>query len=661
MSRLMRGVHRACVGVVLALVTGWYSARAQQIAPPEVMDKLARAGGVQQHPEANSVLVEMKTEYVYQADGTYVSKVYGLRKILSDQGKRQQGQQRFQYYRKYDRIHVNLARVVKPNGTVVQVPEENIKDQTIPEVAAMNIYEPDMRQVVITFPGLEVGDAIEYAVVDSCHRAVIPGEFDCMYFFQETDPVMYDELVVTGPSSVPLRYKIQNDPHGSVHVERTEREGLITYRWWATNQPRLVAEPAMPPLINIVPGVWASTIDTWQEISRWGYQLNEQYIDMNEPLRAETHRLVQGCTTRQDTLLALYHFVAQKVRYMGVGLGKKTGYDPKPATKTYETKYGVCRDVAVLLTAMLREVRIPAHVVYTSAGYEQYPDIPNLFWSHGIVAVPEHGGYTYVDPTVENGMDLLMSVEAEQVTLVLTAAGDSLARTPYSPPEDNAGRFTAKTELAEDGTMRGRLHIEGKGIYDLALRQVVKALPPARLKNVFQELASTELPGVVVEEVTFGDPEDLYRPLSLEIVVRAEQFALQAGRYLLVKNLLAGGAFDLLTRQFMSQANLPQRTYPLNLQTTLASVCEETLTVPKGFRIKALPQEVTVEEPAVSFRVRYASGAGREEDGEVSVQCTSSLAMRRKVYSPEEYLQLKRVMRIAQRAARGEIVLERSH
>ncbi|MCR4439266.1 MAG: DUF3857 domain-containing protein [bacterium] len=647
--------------VALALAgAGWFStALAQAMAPAEVMAKLAAAGGPEKHPEANTILVDMRTEYVYQLDGTYVATLYGLRKILTAEGKKQHGQERVQYYRKYDHVHVTLARVIKPDGLVIDVAPENIKDQTIPEVAAMNIYEPDMRQLVITFPNLEVGDATEYTVIDTCHRAVIQGEFDVTYLFQEIDPVVRDELVVRGPAARPLRYQVQNDPHGSVRFARTEEDGAITYRWWADNQPRIVLEPAMPSLINVSPGVWASTIASWRQISRWGYQLNEQYIDMNEALRAETHRLVRGCATRQDTLLALYHFVAQKVRYMGIGLGKKTGYDPKPATKTYGTKYGVCRDVAVLLTAMLREVGIPAFVVYTSAGYEQYTEIPNLLWSHGIVAVPQEGGYLYIDPTVENGMDLLMSVEAEQVTLVLTAAGDSLARTPYSPAEDNAARFTATTRLHQDGSMTGLLHVEAKGIYDLALRQVVKALPPARLKNVFQELGASAFPGLVVEEVTFGDPEDLYHPLTLDIRLTAQDFALQAGRYLLVKNPLASGDFDILGKQFLRAANLPKRTYPFNLQTTLASLCEETLVIPNKFRVKALPNEVSVERPAVGYSMRFAETRAEEPEHSAAVQFTSKLALKRKIYSPEEYLQLKEVMKTAQRSTRGEIILER--
>jgi len=649
------------IPVLLVFFSSELFAGTVEKAPPDLIKKIAAAGDIEKYPDANTILIEMKTTYDYQTNGNYVSTTYGLRKILTEQGKKDFSESKFPYYRKYDRIYVNQARIIKPDGTIQDVPEENITDITLSILASMNIYEPDQRQKVITFPNLEVGDAIEYFVVDTCHHAIIEGEFDCMYFFQEFNPVLHDEVIVTGPFSMPLTYKSQNDPEGKIQFSRSEKDGKITYRWWANDQARIVSEPAMAPYQNIAPGIWASTIESWRDISRWGYNLNEQYIDMNDALRNETQQLVEDCKTREDTLKALYHFVAQKVRYMGIGLGKKTGYDPKPATKTYETKYGVCRDVAVLLTAMIREVGIPANVVYTSLGYEQYADIPNVYWSHGIVAVPNKGGgYTYIDPTIENGMDLLMSVEAEQVTLVLTAEGDSLERTAYSPPEDNTGYFRATTELKEDGSMTSHIQLSSNGIYDLALRQVVKMMPPAQLKNIFQHIVSSAYPGAQVTEIKTGDPEDLYQPITVDISFESADFALEAGKYVLVKMPLSTGIFDLLGSQFLKAASLTERKYPFNLQTTLGVLNEETLLIPEGYRIKAIPDQVDIAYDPVGYKMEYQETRIEEPEGKVAVQYRSRLGMKKKIYSPGEYLELKKILKASQRSTRGEVILSKT-
>ena len=633
---------------------------AQKKAPQPLVQKISKAGNLKTYPNANTILIDMKTTYNYNLDGTYISTMYGLRKILTQQGKKDYSEKKFGYYRKYDKIYVKKARVIKSDGTILNVPKENITDITPSALAAMNIYEPDQRQKVINFPNLEVGDAIEYFVVDTCYHAVMDSTFDTMYFFREFDPILHDELSITGPSSMPLRYKSHNDPEKKIQFSKVERNGKITYKWWVNNQPKIIREPAMAPFQNIAPGIWASTIPSWRDISRWGYHLNEKYIDMNDALRNETHQLVKNCKTRDDSLKALYHFVAQKVRYMGIGLGKKTGFDPKPATKTYETKYGVCRDVAVLLVAMLREVGIPAYVVYTAAGYKQYPEIPNLVWSHAITAVPKKGGgYIYIDPTVENGMNLLMSVEANQETLVLTAKGDSLSRTPYSPPEDNMGHIKATTELKENGSAISHIHISSNGIYDLALRQVVKAMPPAQLKNIFQNVVSSIFPGAKVTEVKTGDPADLYTPLTLDISFESKDFALKAGKYLLIKSPLSTGVFDLLGNYFLKSASLPKRHYPFNLQTTLATLNEETLILPVGYRVKAVPNSVNVKYKPVEYRMAYKKMKVSEPQGKPAVQYKSRLAMKKKIYSPEEYLLLKKVLKKSQQSKRGYIILEK--
>ena len=660
--QLKRHVRRAwpIVPVLLGVLISGLVAGTVEKTPPDSIKKIEQAGGLTEFPDANTILIELKTTYEYQPNGHYVSTIYGLRKILTEQGKKNFSERKFPYYRKYDKIIVKEARVIKPDGTTLDVPKENITDITLSILAAMNIYEPDQRQKVITFPNLEVGDAIEYFVVDSCFHAPMDNAFDCFYLFQGFDPIIHDEIVITGPKSMPLKYKSYNDPHGKIRFSDREEGDQKIYKWWVDSQARIVAEPAMAHLFNIAPVMWASTIPSWRDVSRWGYELNEQYIDMNDALRTETLSLIKDCKTQEEKVKALYHFVAQNVRYMGIGLGKKTGYDPKPATETYRNRYGVCRDVAVLLVAMLREIDIPAHVVYTAAGYEMYPDIPNLIWSHGIVAIPnENDGYTYVDPTVENGMDLLMSIEATQETLVLTAEGDNLERTPYSPPEDNRGCFEAITELKEDGSVTSHIQLTSNGIYDLVLRQIVKAMPAAQLKNIFQNIVFSAYPGAQVTEVKTGDPEDLYHPLTLDISFESADFALQAGKYLLVKMPLSTGIFDLLGSQFLRAASLPERKYPFNLQTTLGCLNEETLVVPEGYRIKAVPDEVDVAYDPVEYKMGYQKTRLSEPEGKIAVQYRSRLAMKKKIYSPDEYLELKKVLKASQRSARGEVILEK--
>ena len=185
-------------------------------------------------------------------------------------------------------------------------------------------------------------------------------------------------------------------------------------------------------------------------------------------------------------------------------------------------------------------------------------------------------------------------------------------------------------------------------------------MPAAQLKNIFQNIVSSTYPGAQVTEVKTGDPEDLYHPLTLGISFESADFALQAGEYLLVKMPLSTGIFDLLGSQFLRAANLPERKYPFNLQTTLGCLNEETLAVPEGYRIKAVPDEVDVTYDPVEYKMGYQKTRLSEPEGKTAVHYRSRLAMKKKIYSPNEYLELKKTLKASQRSARGEVILEKT-
>ena len=88
---------------------------------------------------------------------------------------------------------------------------------------------------------------------------------------------------------------------------------------------------------------------------------------------------------------------------MGVTPEKdRPGFEPHDVCLTFDKKYGVCRDKAGLLVAMLRTAGFEAYPVLTSVGKQGDPGIPDYFFNHAIVAVSlKPGQYTLMDPTDE--------------------------------------------------------------------------------------------------------------------------------------------------------------------------------------------------------------------------------------------------------------------
>ncbi|MEA2062321.1 MAG: DUF3857 and transglutaminase domain-containing protein [Gemmatimonadota bacterium] len=379
--------HCAAVLAALFLAAVPFLAAAEQ-APESLIEKLSSITG-EKYPDANSVTVESRREVTYETDGTFLDRSYELVKVLTDAGKKSYGRASFGYSRKYDALRIEKARVIKPDGTVIEVPEEMIKDETHPALAMMNIYDSDVRVYVVTFKNLEIGDAIEYEILDSCFLAPMDGQYDLIETFQSTEPIVHKRVTVNGPSSRPLSHLVKD---GQVGFESSEDQGRVSYTWEVRDVERIVSEPAMPGLLSFAPRLMASTLDSWDQISRWWAGMTGKFRDQNDSLRAVVDKITAGLKTDEEKVKAIYHFVAQKIRYMGLGTGKKAGFEPKPATETLATRYGVCRDVAVLMCSMLDVAGIQSSPVLTRAGELIDTEIPTIGFNHAIVAIADGGG-----------------------------------------------------------------------------------------------------------------------------------------------------------------------------------------------------------------------------------------------------------------------------
>ncbi len=622
----------------------------------ETKELIEKAGGKEEYPDADALIILDKTDAYFNEDGTANTYQYGLGKILTDAGIDKYAERHVPYYRTYDTVLIRIARVIKQDGRVVDVPEEDIKDISSAGIQYMNIYEPDAREKVIAFKDLEVGDCVEYQYVDSLFHPPLDSEFEGGDIFQVTEPIIKKVVTVTGPASMPLRYMVKN---GEIRFEKKEVEDKIVYRWQAENVDKIVTEPVMPSFIEIAPFLVFTTVDSWEDISRWWNGIAESKYELNDALRAEVASLTEGKTTREEKVDAIYHFVAQKIRYMGLGTGKKKGLEPKPVVETYETKYGVCRDVAALMVAMLREADVDCEIVLTSMGSKVYDDLPYIGFNHAIVAVTnDDGSYTYVDPTVENSIDWLPAMEAEQQVLVCNAEGSTLGDTPYSPPEDNMGNIKATSSLSESGVFTSEVNMTMHGFYDMALRDFLKQVPPAQINMFFGYILQDVYPGATLTGFSTSDPEDLTKALELNFSYRIPDYPLEADEFVLVKSPMALGVFELISHSVFSRASLPERTYPWSPGFTFGATEEEVITLPPGLKIKAVPDAVNKDFGPVEYRMSYSTDLPVDlEQGGVQVTYRKELLVKSKQMSPEEYKMLKEVLRASAKAARGEIVM----
>ena len=363
--------------------------------------------------------------------------------------------------------------------------------------------------------------------------------------------------------------------------------------------------------------------------------------------------LTKDAKTRDDTIRALYYFVSQNIRYVATTMsGKKGGYEPFPATKTFKDKYGVCRDKACLLTAMLRYVGMDAYTVLTNPMIQVDSTIPVDQFNHAITAIRNpDGSFTYVDATAENTMDLLLPIEQGKGVLVCDERGEDLVYTSIIPPQKNTLKITADGKISEDGILTEKVTMQGNGIMDYSFRNLIKQMPPDRVKMIFQSIIQTISPGAVLDTFYTTDVNDLYHPVVINFSYTAENFGLKIGDvYQFPMPFTASKSFGMAFGGGNPFA-LPKRNYPVYIWSTMGSEINETISIPKGYRVKALPREFQEDIKFFISSSKY-SKSGRQ------IKRVSKFYFYKPLITVDEYVVLKEVMDKLSKLSKEQVILE---
>ena len=139
-----------------------------------------------------------------------------------------------------------------------------------------------------------------------------------------THPILKSTYKVKAPASRPIRASAVRHPLGNVStsVERLA-DGSMLHTYVATNSARMFPEPDMPPTWTQVQHVRLSTVGSWQELSKWYWELCLPHLE-----RTNAEMTNKVAEIGRD-MRAIFKFVSQEIRYMGLTLEDTSpGYAP---------------------------------------------------------------------------------------------------------------------------------------------------------------------------------------------------------------------------------------------------------------------------------------------------------------------------------------------
>ena len=607
------------------------------------------------YPDADTVVLDDSTRVEYAADGTCTAENDERILALTEKGRRSLRTFTIGVSRRYGDAEIVLVEIVGTNGVPRTVDfRRTLKETTDNSSIAANIYDPLDRKISCAVPGIEVGESRRVVTRRRMLKPRMRDAFATGVLFESTSPIVRASLEVVSPPERPIvNIKLRHPLEGTVTRAPDERlpDGRMRLKWTAENVPQAFPEPDMPSFGSVAQKVLVSTSKSWEDVSRWYWKLCLPHLEAtNGAMTNKVAELTEGLKTDTEKIRALFKFVSQEIRYMGLTLEEESpGYAPHDVHLTFDNRYGVCRDKAALLVAMLRLAGFDAYPVLIDVGAKMDEDVPLPYFNHAIVAVaqpvsaegsgaanPHHLNYILMDPTNENTKDVLPAYLMDRSYLVAHPEGRPLAVVPVKPAAENAFKAETKGSLEPDGSALVETVATFNGVNDLFRGSFVKKTPKER-RRLFEGLLRASYPGaeLLSFELTPADLRDTEKPLGVSLTARLPDLVVRGETRDELTPPFVFSGFAVADRLLAGGTELDKRRYPLKFFST--ALAEETLTLRLGDSLGkpfAMPSDVVAGENGCRYERR------------LSVKDGLLTAVRRRSVdttelSPEGYLALK--------------------
>ncbi len=555
------------------------------------------------YPEDHLILTKENERITCAMDGTHTDHDEVFLTILDGEGKSQEGVQSFYINKKYSHLKIKYIEVIKPvkntgndfKYRVIPVDiEKNSREEAPGSSTDMNIYDPSQKILKVFIPDLEPGDTIHYLTIRKTFKPVIKGQVYGLIPVQQEFSVRSYHFEIVLPKIKKINFLIKNEISGTVNFHTRIKGNLKTLAWDFKNIPRLVPEPDMVSFVNVAMRLLFSSLDSWEQVSKWYFNLSEPKLSPDAAIKKKVIELTASKTGDMDKIGALFYFVAQKIRYMGImAESNRPGFEPHDVNLTFSRRYGVCRDKAALLVSMLRAAGFKAAPVLLSAGRKLDTEIAIPYFNHAIVAVltKEAMPLLFLDPTSETSRQFLPDYDRDCSFLVASSMPQTLGLTPVLLPDKNLFAVRVKDILSSKGKLTGQIHAVSKGFADTIFRSIMLNQTHEEQKRFLYRFLLRKRNNMVLKNLVWSDPVARNIPFNFSCDFSIKNVWLPwtgSGKkaFLPLSSTPWPGLMD---RWIIGRADLTKRNYPLKTSYVFATKWTEDIRFEEKWKKLRLP------------------------------------------------------------------------
>lgn len=612
---------------------------------PTVSAVIGSAPSQEKYPQAGALILLCDEDIEIIDSDAQVSKLHYAVKILNERGKEEFSEAEVEYDSTYEKIELEYARTIMPDGSVFDIGSRHIRD--VSKYLNFPLYS-NARMFIISFPEISAGAVIEYKLKVLRNKLINKNDFVLSYPLQTQEPVISAKFTVSLPETKTLNMKLLNEKYNDFGADLKagveQHAGRRIYRWEFKDIPQIIPEANMPPDEQINPSIILSTFTRWEDIYNWWRELSAGKIAADNAIKNKVKALIKNLASDEEKTRVIYNFCAGEIRYVAVEYGQ-AGYEPHSAADIFKNKYGDCKDQAVLLVTMLREAGLDAYLVLipTKDSYNLNPDFPSVLFDHCIAGVSLDKKPVFLDPTAETCSfgDLPAGDQGRNV-LVFLDTEYKIDTTPLYPASHNVIRQTTGVKINSNEFISAKKTIFTRGNYEQSQRYWLLYTPPKLVEEALREKIQDVSIGAKLSNYKIKNPNDLDKPVVLEYEFYGSDYSIGAGNLRILPQL--AGIPTAIAAQ-------DERRYPIDFGILDIKETDYAIEIPESFSVKYIPENVREDSRWLSFSAEY-----KQEKNKIYFR--QKIELKEVTVPREEYAEFKGFLEKLAKRVKQRIVVE---
>ncbi len=549
---------------------------------------------------ADQPYIALVNEYVttLKSDWSYEETYHARVKIQTQEGK-DLGQWPIYYNKSRDTITDIQAHVETPDGH--QYPAKNVQDAAVYE--EFPLYS-DLRMKVVTLPQVDVGCIIDVTVKSTTAHKEISNQF-WAEVLPPSLPTEHASHAFIFPDDKPIPYKVYKIAYKPT-IEKTAGQaptgpsGQVKYTFsFDETDPIPDKEDLMPPLQEVLGGIYLSSINDWKVVADWYRGLIHKNAVSNVDMTLKAVELTKDKTTQKDKARAILEFLQDNFHYVPLNFADNM-VNLHPTNEIFKSHYGDGKDLGLLAKEMLKIADIDANICLFSGEFTGNPQnglpSPSVF-DHVVLQVNLDSQNYFVDPQLK-GFDFGQQPASydHATVMIIDETGFKFDHWPTGSPDDHSLSSKADIAVNNDGSANFQVHVKLPLEGSQSFKQSWVTSSPQDKEKFFKNLEQNFARGGKLVERKVSGVENRYGLVEFDLKYESPN------AYPIIN--------DMMLIKEEDQSDMPpftqeSRQYPIFVSANSVIKSNNTYRIPDGFKVDFVPANYSLDTDLMNVSVNY--------------------------------------------------------